>query len=94
MRKDGRKVAGARRETACHVRSVAAARLDDERPLGARHRPDALDRRDFLERRLAEAGASSVVPGSGVDLDRFQPRPESAGPPALLPLRRRRRWAP
>jgi len=46
------------------------------------------DRRDFLERRLAEAGASSVVPGSGVDLDRFQPRPESAGPPALLYLGR------
>lgn len=46
------------------------------------------DRRLFLELRLAAAEASSVVPGAGVDLARFRPRPEPEGPPTVLYLGR------
>jgi glycosyltransferase involved in cell wall biosynthesis len=50
---------------------------------GSRHvffqNPD--DRRLFLERRLAPSARTSILPGSGIDLDRFSPAPvESARP--------------
>jgi glycosyltransferase involved in cell wall biosynthesis len=42
------------------------------------------DRRLFVERRLIRDGQARVVPGSGVDLDRFTPAPPVEGPPTFL----------
>jgi glycosyltransferase involved in cell wall biosynthesis len=42
------------------------------------------DHQDFLRRRLASRERSSVILGSGVNLDSFEPRPEPKGPPTVL----------
>ena len=42
------------------------------------------DRQLFVERRLVRPGQTRVVPGSGVDLSRFNPTPPIAGPPTFL----------
>jgi glycosyltransferase involved in cell wall biosynthesis len=42
------------------------------------------DRRLFVERRLVRSGQSRVIPGSGVDLNRFKPTPPADGPPTFL----------
>jgi glycosyltransferase involved in cell wall biosynthesis len=42
------------------------------------------DRRLFVDRRIVRAGQARVLPGSGVDLDRFAPAPLPGGPPTFL----------
>jgi glycosyltransferase involved in cell wall biosynthesis len=42
------------------------------------------DRALFLERRLVRANQALLLPGSGVDLDRFTMKPLPDGPPAFL----------
>jgi len=45
---------------------------------------NADDCRLFVERRIVPAARATVVPGSGVDLDRFGPAPQAAGPVTFL----------
>jgi glycosyltransferase involved in cell wall biosynthesis len=42
------------------------------------------DRGLFIERRIVRPGQARVLPGSGVDLDRFKPAPLDEGPPVFL----------
>jgi len=42
------------------------------------------DRQLFLESRLVSPGQARLLPGSGVDLDRFRPVPLPDGPPTFL----------
>jgi glycosyltransferase involved in cell wall biosynthesis len=42
------------------------------------------DRQLFVDRRLVRDEQARVVPGSGVDLERFKPRPAVGGPPVFL----------
>ena len=42
------------------------------------------DRRLFVERRIVRADQAQVLPGSGVDLDRFAPAAMPEGPPVFL----------
>jgi glycosyltransferase involved in cell wall biosynthesis len=42
------------------------------------------DCRLFVERRIVPTARTRVVPGSGVDLDRFAPAPQAVGPPTFL----------
>jgi glycosyltransferase involved in cell wall biosynthesis len=42
------------------------------------------DRRLFVDRRIVRTGQARVLPGSGVDLDRFAPAPLPGGPPTFL----------
>lgn len=42
------------------------------------------DRRLFLDRELVRSDQARVVPGSGVDLNRFRPAPMPQGPPVFL----------
>jgi len=42
------------------------------------------DRALFVDRKLVRAGQTRVVPGSGIDLDRFTPSPSPDGPPTFL----------
>jgi glycosyltransferase involved in cell wall biosynthesis len=44
------------------------------------------DRDLFLERRLVRPGQAGLLPGSGVDLDHFSPRPEREGSPVTFLL--------
>lgn len=46
------------------------------------------DRQVFIDRKIIKESASVLIPGSGVDLDQFQPAPEPSGiPVVLLPAR-------
>ncbi|RMH01493.1 MAG: glycosyltransferase family 1 protein [Planctomycetota bacterium] len=49
---------------------------------------NAADRDLFLSRGLAVAERTVLIPGAGVDLARFRPRPEPPGPPVVLFLGR------
>jgi glycosyltransferase involved in cell wall biosynthesis len=42
------------------------------------------DRRLFIDRRIVQEQQARVLPGSGVDLDRFVPAPPGEGPPVFL----------
>ena len=42
------------------------------------------DRRLFVERRIVRENQARVLPGSGVDLQRFAPTPQPDGPPVFL----------
>ena len=42
------------------------------------------DRRLFVDRRIVRPAQARVLPGSGVDLERFSPAPRAAGPPTFL----------
>ena len=42
------------------------------------------DRQLFVSRRIVQPDQGRVLPGSGVDLDRFVPAPPGAGPPTFL----------
>ena len=42
------------------------------------------DRDLFVERRIIQPQRTRVLPGSGVDLERFSPAPATAGPPTFL----------
>ena len=42
------------------------------------------DRALFIERRMVRADQARLLPGSGVDLDRFAPTPQASGPPVFL----------
>jgi glycosyltransferase involved in cell wall biosynthesis len=46
------------------------------------------DRRLFLERRIVKQDQARVLPGSGVDLERFTPAPLHDGPPTFLLIAR------
>jgi glycosyltransferase involved in cell wall biosynthesis len=46
------------------------------------------DRRLFVERRIVRPDQARVLPGSGVDLERFAPTPPSEGPPTFLLIAR------
>jgi glycosyltransferase involved in cell wall biosynthesis len=46
------------------------------------------DRRLFVDRRIVRPSQSRVLPGSGVDLERFTPAPVPAGPPTFLLIAR------
>jgi glycosyltransferase involved in cell wall biosynthesis len=61
--------------------------------LGFRRAPVVLfqndeDRQLFLSRRIVRPDQARLVPGSGVDLDRFVPAPPPAGPPIFLLIAR------
>lgn len=43
-----------------------------------------VDRAYFLQKRLARAACTGLIPGVGVDVQRFRPSPEPAGPPVVL----------
>ncbi len=45
---------------------------------------NADDQNLFVERGLVAAEQTAIVPGSGVDTERFRPSPEVAGPPVVL----------
>lgn len=45
---------------------------------------NAEDRQLFVERRIVRPDQARVLPGSGVDLERFSPAPAPGGPPAFL----------
>ena len=45
---------------------------------------NAEDRALFVERRIVRRGQARLLPGSGVDLERFSPEPEPAGPFTFL----------
>lgn len=42
------------------------------------------DRQLFVDRRIVRPGQTRVLPGSGVDLQRFRPAPLAGGPPVFL----------
>ena len=42
------------------------------------------DRRLFVERRIVRENQARVLPGSGVDVQRFAPKPQPDGPPVFL----------
>ena len=45
---------------------------------------NAEDRQLFVDRRMVRSGQARVLPGSGVDLERFAPAPPTDGPPVFL----------
>jgi glycosyltransferase involved in cell wall biosynthesis len=49
---------------------------------------NADDQALFLKRRMVRAGQTGLIPGSGIDLDRYKPEPLPAGPPAFLLIAR------
>lgn len=46
------------------------------------------DRRLFVERRIVRSDQARVLPGSGVDLERFSPAPQPSGPTTFLLIAR------
>lgn len=46
------------------------------------------DRRLFVERRIVRSDQTRVLPGSGVDLERFSPAPQPSGPTTFLLIAR------
>ena len=46
------------------------------------------DRRLFVDRGIVAAGQTKLLPGSGIDLDRFAPAPQPDGPPIFLLIAR------